>query len=164
MISWEQTTHSKHAPQVSAWLHRVAECHGFRGYILVKKWLNLEKLGNFHGGKSVFKCFLRVNCLTFCNSVIALHQNDAKIIIHLQCPKRRATDWVTCVQKHLWWHCQLRGQQTTWLADMLTWLPFKASENSHSFCPFETLRLWPWNAVGCIGFDVLLWLRHILAN
>jgi len=30
---------------------RVAECHGSRGYIRVKKWLNVEKLGNFNGGK-----------------------------------------------------------------------------------------------------------------
>ena len=36
--------------------------------ISVKKWLNVEKLGNFNGGKSLFKCFLRVNYLTFCNS------------------------------------------------------------------------------------------------
>ena len=33
-----------------------------------KKWLNVEKLGNFNGGKSLFKCFLRVNYLTFSNS------------------------------------------------------------------------------------------------
>ena len=52
---------------VSAGLEgRVAEC---RGYIRVKKWLNVEKLSNFNGGKSLFKCFLRVNYLTFCNSV-----------------------------------------------------------------------------------------------
>ena len=49
-------------------LVRVAECHGSRGYIRVKKWLNVEKLGNFNGGKGLFKCFLRVNYLTFCNS------------------------------------------------------------------------------------------------
>ena len=47
---------------------RVAECHGSCGYIRIKKWLNVEKLGNFNGGKSLFKCFLRVNYLTFCNS------------------------------------------------------------------------------------------------
>ena len=33
-----------------------------------KKWLNVETLCNFNGGKSLLKCFLRVNYLTFCNS------------------------------------------------------------------------------------------------
>ena len=32
----------------------------------------MEKLGNFNGGKTYFKCFLRVNYLTFCNSVYHL--------------------------------------------------------------------------------------------
>ena len=53
-------TQNKKARRIS----RVAECHGSRGYIHVKKWLNVEKLGNFNGGKSLFRCFLRVNCLT----------------------------------------------------------------------------------------------------
>ena len=55
-------------------LPRVAECHGSRGYIRVKKWLNVDvELGDFDGGKSLFKCFLMkmlcVNYLRFCNSV-----------------------------------------------------------------------------------------------
>ena len=33
---------------------RVAKCYGSRGYIRVKKWLNVEKMGNFNGGKSLF--------------------------------------------------------------------------------------------------------------
>ena len=33
-----------------------------------KKWLNGETLCNFNGGKSLLKCFLRVNYLTLCNS------------------------------------------------------------------------------------------------
>ena len=36
--------------------------------IRVKNWPNVENLGNFNGGKNLFKCFLRVNYLTFCNS------------------------------------------------------------------------------------------------
>ena len=35
----------------------------------LKKWINVDKLGNFNWGKSLFECFLRVNYLTFCNSV-----------------------------------------------------------------------------------------------
>ena len=34
------------------------ECH----------WQNVEKIGNFNGGKSLFRCFLLVNYLTFYNS------------------------------------------------------------------------------------------------
>ena len=55
-------------------IYRVAECHGSRGYIRVKNWLNVEKLGNFNAGKSLFKCFLRVNYLTFYNSVKTLQE------------------------------------------------------------------------------------------
>ena len=51
---------------------RVAECHGSR----VKKWLNVENLGNFNGGKSQCMCFLCVNYLTFCNSV------SSRILLH----------------------------------------------------------------------------------
>ena len=41
--------------------------------------------------------------------------------------------------KRFLWHCQLQTQ-TTWLT---CWhgSPFKESENSHSFCPLETLQL-----------------------
>ena len=31
---------------------RIAKCHESRGYIRVKKWPNVEKLGNFNGGKT----------------------------------------------------------------------------------------------------------------
>ena len=48
---------------------RVSECHGSWGYIRENKWRNVDKLGNSNGGKSLFKCFLRVNYLTFCYSV-----------------------------------------------------------------------------------------------
>ena len=42
---------------VSFWLlARVAECHGSRGYIRVKKWLNVEKLGNL-GVKAYLSVF-----------------------------------------------------------------------------------------------------------
>ena len=35
--------------------NRVTECHGSCGYIRVKKWLNVEKLGNLNGGESLLK-------------------------------------------------------------------------------------------------------------
>ena len=57
------------SPNREAPLPRVAECHGSRGYIRVKKGPNVEKLINFLiMGKSLFKYFLCVNYLTFCNS------------------------------------------------------------------------------------------------
>ena len=36
---------------------RVEKCHGFRGYIRVKNWLNVEKFGNFNGGKTYLSVF-----------------------------------------------------------------------------------------------------------
>ena len=52
--------------------------------ISVKKWLNVEKLGNFNGGKSLFKCFLRVNYLTFCNS--GWYHHLLMVLLQSSCP------------------------------------------------------------------------------
>ena len=100
---------------------RVAKCHGSRGYIRVKKWLNVLP---------PFKCFLRVNYLTFCNSGLGgdwTWEGEPWILSDCrsdQIPCFVTDCWRVCLQRNTFQDKDKYISKFRWgLGDLNTWRP-----------------------------------------